>query len=356
MNPRLAQLRDKLVAYGVDGFLSLDAVTNSYLSGFSGSTSAIAVTLDRAIFITDFRYTEQARMEVTGFKLREATNSLTEEISTTVRHTGARKVGFEPDRLSFKSYQELREKLGSIELEPTPALVSNLRAVKDRAELDAIRRAAEIASRVIGEVPSMLREGISETDLAAELEYRIRKSGAADSSFDTIALFGERSCLPHGKPSTKRLKSGDLMMVDLGARVDGYNSDLTRTWVYRRIQTARAEEIYAIVQTAQQAALRAVRAGMSCAELDAAARSVIEKSGYGTNFGHGLGHGVGLEIHESPRISAKSTDRLEDGMVITIEPAIYIPGEGGVRIEDLVLVTRTGCQILTDADKSFAVV
>jgi Xaa-Pro aminopeptidase len=356
MSARLDALRDRLSASEVDALLSLDAVTNDYLSNFSGSTSAVIVTAGRAVLVTDFRYREQARAEVSGFELREASDSYMREVCKALSDTGARKVGFEPDRMTVKLYREVGEWLSTVELVAVDGLVSKLRACKDRVELEKIRRAAEIASAVVSEVPSIVKEGVSERELASEIEYLIRNKGADGSSFDPIALFGERSSLPHGKPSDRRLASGDIVLVDLGARCNGYNSDLTRTWVYHRILTARTKEIYEIVKSAQEASLAAVKAGISCADFDAVGRAVIQESGYGDSFGHGLGHGVGLEVHEFPRISAQSADQLEEGMVITVEPGIYIPGEGGVRIEDLVVVTATGCEVLTDAERRFAVI
>ena len=356
MSARLAKLRERLAARELDAFLSFDAITNRYLCGFSGSTSALIVTIERAIFVTDFRYREQARSEMTGFELREAVSSLIAEVCAAIRDTESKKVGFEPEQMTFKSYEEVRTQLSAIELQAAQRLVSDLRAIKDPAEAEKMRRAAQIASEVISDVPLTLAEGMSERELAAEIEYLIRKKGADTSSFDAIALFGERSSLPHGKPSDRRLTSGDIVLVDFGARLNGYNSDLTRTWVYRRIRTARTREVYETVQSAQEAALRAVKPGMSCAKLDAIARDIIKEAGYGDNFGHGLGHGVGLDVHESPRISADSADRLEEGMVTTIEPGIYIPGEGGIRIEDLVLVTASGCKVLTCADKQLTVI
>jgi Xaa-Pro aminopeptidase len=356
MSARLDELRDRLAANEVDALVSLDAVTNDYLSNFSGSTSAVIVTANRAILVTDFRYREQARAEVAGFELREASDSYMREVCQALSDTGARKIGFEPDRMTVKSYHEVQEWLSTVELVAVDRLVSKLRMCKDDGELEKIGRAAQIATAVVTEIPSIVKEGVSERELAAEIEYLIRNKGADGSSFDPIALFGDRSSLPHGKPSERRLASGDIVLVDLGARRNGYNSDLTRTWVYHRIPAGRTKEIYEIVKSAQEAALTALRAGMSCAEFDAVGRNVIRESGYGDNFGHGLGHGVGLEVHEAPRISAQSTDQLEEGMVITVEPGIYIPGEGGVRIEDLVLVTSTGCEVLTDADKRFTVI
>ena len=356
MSARLDELRDRLAACAVDALLSLDVVTNGYLSSFSGSTSAVIITAERAMLVTDFRYREQARAEVAGFELREASDSYMREVCAALRDIGARKVGFEPDRMTVKSYREVREWLSTAELVAVDGLVSKLRECKDSVELERIRRAAAIASGVIAEVPSILNKGISERKVAAEIDYLIRKRGADDSSFGTIVLFGDRSSLPHGKPSDRRLSAGDIVLVDLGARCNGYNSDLTRTWVYHTIVTTRAREVYEIVKSAQVAALNALKAGISCAEFDAVGRTVIEESGYGDYFGHGLGHGVGLEVHEAPRISAQSTERIEAGMVITVEPGIYIPGEGGVRIEDLVLVTAEGCEVLTDAEKRFTVI
>jgi Xaa-Pro aminopeptidase len=356
MSIRLGRLREELARRGLDAFLSFDAVTNAYLSGFTGSTSVAIVTADRAILITDFRYREQACAEVKSFDLHEASDSYMRGVCGALSDIGARKVAFEPERMTFKSYQDVRDRLSTVELVGVQDLVSKLRASKDSVEQENIRRAAAIASDVMREVPAIARTGISERELAAEIEYLIRKNGADGPAFDALVLFGERSSLPHGKPSDRRLEDGDIVLVDIGAKCNGYNSDLTRTWVYRRISATRAKEVYEIVKSAQKAALDFLKAGVWCAELDAEARSIIRESGYSDNFGHGLGHGVGLEVHESPRISAQSTDKIQENMVVTIEPGIYLPGEGGVRIEDLVLVTATGCEVLTEVDKTFTII
>jgi len=356
MSERLGRLREELANRGVDGFLSFDAVTNAYLSGFTGSTSVVIVSVDRAILVTDFRYREQARAEVKSFDVREANDSYIRGVCAALSDVGARKVAFEPDRMTFKSYQDVRDRLSSVELVAVQDLVSKLRACKDRVEQENIRRAAAISSSVMREVPAIIKAGMSERELAAEIEYLIRKNGADGPAFEALVLFGERSSLPHGKPSDRCLQTGDIVLVDIGAKFNGYNSDLTRTWVYRRIGANRAKEVYEIVKSAQKAALDLLKVGVWCAELDAEARSIIRESGYSDNFGHGLGHGVGLEVHESPRISAQSTDKIQENMVITMEPGIYLPGEGGVRIEDLVLVTATGCEVLTEVDKTFTVI
>jgi Xaa-Pro aminopeptidase len=356
MSERIARLREGLVAEGLNAFLSFDAVTNQYLSGFSGSTSVVIVAAHRSVLITDFRYREQAHVEVLDFELREAKDSYMREVCTVLDDVGVRKVGFEPERMTFKSYQDVRDRLSSIELVGVQDLVSGLRACKDPVEQEKIRRAAAIGSSVMREIPSVVRAGMSEKELAAEVEYLIQEKGADGRAFEALVLFGERSSLPHGKPSDRRLESGDIVLVDMGAKCSGYNSDLTRTWVYHRIPSTRAKEIYEIVRLAQKAALDFLKAGVWCAEVDAVARAIIRESGYGENFGHGLGHGVGLEVHESPRVSAQSTDRVQENMVLTIEPGIYIPGEGGVRIEDLVLVTASGGKVLTEVDSTFTVI
>ncbi len=356
MSKRLGRLREELAGRDLDAFLSFDAVTNTYLSGFSGSTSVVIVTAYRAIFVTDFRYREQARAEVNGFDIREVSDSYMRGICAALSDIGARRVGFEPERMTYKSYQDVRDRLSTVELVPVQDMVSKLRTCKDPVEQGNIRRAASIASSVMCEIPSVIRAGMSERELAAEIECRIRKNGADGPAFEAVVLFGERTSLPHGKPSDRRLVEGDIVLVDIGAKSNGYNSDLTRTWVYRKISATRAKEIYEIVRSAQRAALDFLKAGVWCAELDAVARSIIRESGYSDNFGHGLGHGVGLEVHEAPRISAQSTDKIQQDMVVTIEPGIYVPGEGGVRIEDLVLVTAAGCEVLTEVDKTFTII
>ncbi|HNR33071.1 MAG TPA: M24 family metallopeptidase, partial [Candidatus Hydrogenedentes bacterium] len=234
-------------------------------------------------------------------------------------------------------------------------IVSRQRQVKDADEIARVRAAAELADEVIMEVAGGLREGMTEREAAARIEFAFKARGAAGASFDTIALFGARSSLPHGMPGDKRLEKGDIVLIDCGCRRDGYCSDLTRTFAFDTIPGAWFEEIYAVTLTAQEAALEALRPGMLCREADAIARNLIRDAGYGAHFGHGLGHGVGIEIHEAPRLNVESDTVIEEGMVVTVEPGIYLPGRGGVRIEDLVVITRDGCAILSRTPKQLKV-
>jgi Xaa-Pro aminopeptidase len=240
-------------------------------------------------------------------------------------------------------------------LKSTPTLVSASRQIKTAEEVERIRAASALAEGVLADVTAAIQAGITERDLAAEFEYEFKRRGASGASFDTIALFGARSSLPHGAPGDTALTHGDIVLLDFGCRLDGYCSDLTRTYAFGRIPSPWFEEVYDLTLTAQTIALEAIRPGKTGREVDAVARDLITEAGYGVNFGHGLGHGVGIEIHEGPRLNKESDTTLVEGMIVTVEPGVYVPGKGGVRIEDLVVVTKDGCEILSSAPKELRV-
>ncbi|MBN2311551.1 MAG: aminopeptidase P family protein [Candidatus Hydrogenedentes bacterium] len=355
MKARLDALRGRIENAGCDALVSMAPPINQYLTGFSGSTSAVLVTAREARFFCDFRYTEQAGAEVwDGYHIEEVADGLAARLGRGLADAGCRSAAFEPDSMTVRERQDI-EAAYSNTLTPAPALVSALRCVKDPAECDKIRAAQSLAEGVLADLLDTLEEGLTERELAAAFEYEFKTRGATGASFDTIALFGARSSLPHGQPGDRALKPGDVVLLDFGCRLAGYCSDLTRTYAFGTMPAAWFNEIYDLTLAAQQAALGAARAGMTCRELDAVARRLIAEAGHGDHFGHGLGHGVGIEIHEAPRVSSRSEAVLEPGTVITIEPGIYIPGQGGVRIEDLVVVTEDGCRNLTTASKELRI-
>jgi Xaa-Pro aminopeptidase len=252
--------------------------------------------------------------------------------------------------VSLQQRQQLGELLPTTELVPVKELVEEMGLVKEEGEIENIRQAVGISDGIFGEIVDFLRPGLGEVEVCAEIEYRMRKKGSERLPFDAIVVSGARSALPHGQPTKKRLQGGDLVTMDYGARVGGYCSDFTRTVVLGQA-SEKQREIYQVCLRAQEEAEAAAKAGMTAVELDGVARQIIADAGYGDNFGHGLGHGLGLEVHEGPRLSPKGQGRLEPGMVVTIEPGIYLPQVGGVRIEDVVVIREDGCEVLTKASK-----
>ncbi len=354
MENRVDALRQGLRTAGCDAFVSLAPPTNQYLAGFRGTTSGVVITADEAYFLCDFRYTEQAGQQVQGYEIREVSGRFVQRVGETLRELGVERVAFEPGYTTVELLEGLQAAYPG-ELVPQPDLVAALRLVKDADEVDRIRRASNLAEGVLADVIEDLKPGMTERELAARIEYEFKRRGASGPSFDTIALFGARSSLPHGEPRDKPLEQGDIVLLDFGCRMDGYCSDLTRTYAFGTIPGDWFEEIYEITLTAQRRALESVRPGMRGREVDAVARDFIAEAGYGPRFGHGLGHGVGIEIHEAPRLNKESDTVLEPGMIVTVEPGIYLPERGGVRIEDLVVVTETGCEILTAAPKELRI-
>lgn len=354
MTTRLDALRAELAQNGCDGFVSFFPPANEYLTGFRGSTSAVIITPTEAQFLCDFRYTEQAGEQVRGFAVEEVAGGLEVAAGERLKQLGVREIAVEPTTLTLEQSLAV-ERAAGITPRPIKGLGTLARMVKDPEERQKLRAASALAEAALEAVLPLLKEGITEAEFVAHLEFEFKKRGASGSSFSPIALFGPRSSLPHGVPGKKALKSGDIVLLDLGCILESYCSDLTRTFVFGTIPGNWFEEIYQVTLTAQLAALQAIKPGVSCRDADAVARDIITDAGYGTYFGHGLGHGVGLEIHEAPRLNQHSDTILQPGMAVTVEPGIYIPGQGGVRIEDLVLVTETGCEILTKLPKELKV-
>jgi Xaa-Pro aminopeptidase len=350
MKDRLAKLRAKLPDHEIDGFLLTAPRNLRYITGFSGSNGCALVGEDEAVFITDFRYKTQAQEQVQGFERRMAKEELFKDLASLSWFDGKRRLGLESTYISIQQEQQLKELLPQTELVPIRELVEQLSVIKEQGEIEKIRRAVEISDRVFEEILEMLRPGIREVDVCAELEYRMRKGGSERLPFDAIVVSGQRSALPHGQPTEKKLQDGDLVTMDFGARIGGYVSDFTRTVVLGQADE-KQRDIYETTLQAQQQAEAAAKAGMLASELDAVARRVIAEAGYGDYFGHGLGHGLGLDVHEDPKLSPKGQRRLASGMVVTIEPGIYIPEMGGVRIEDVVVIGEEGCEVLTQASK-----
>lgn len=351
----LSRLNEVMKAARCDAILISGIENVRYITGFTGSSGALLITENSGVFFTDSRYTEQARKEIKGkIDVREYKKKLP-DLSAAIIGMGLKKVGFEDHDLTFQSYQALKKELDGIKLVPLKERLSLLRGVKTEDELKLISNASDIACKAFEKILPSLKPGNRENDLAVELEYFMRKGGAEGLSFDVIVASGGRSALPHGRASDRRLKTGDPVVIDFGARFKGYHSDETVT-VFIGNASERQRTIYQIVKEAHDRAIDAVRPGAMFSDIDKAARKLIDQAGYGKYFGHGTGHGVGLNVHEAPAISPNSKGMAEEGMVFTIEPGIYIPRHGGVRIEDMVVVTRGGCRVLTKIPKDLTIV
>lgn len=354
MQDRIDRLRVALRDAGCDAFFSLSPAANAYLAGFFGTTSAVIITETEAQFLCDFRYTEQAAEQVRGLDVHEVAGSMETRVGERLKALGVARPAFDATATTVYQADSVQAAFGAA-LNPEPTLLAGLRQVKDAGEIEKLRAASALKEGVLADLLPELQPGITEAGFAARLEYEMKCRGASGPSFAPIVLFGSRSSLPHGMPGSRPLASGDVVLIDFGCIRAGYCSDLTRTYAFGTIPGAWFEEIYSVTLTAQLAALDAVRPGAACRDVDAVARDIIRDAGYGDQFGHGLGHGVGLEIHEAPRLNQQSNAILTPGMAVTVEPGIYLPGRGGVRIEDLVVVTETGCERLTQSPKTLRV-
>jgi Xaa-Pro aminopeptidase len=348
---RVERLTDVLLEHEIDVLLVTDLVNVRYLTGFDGSNAIAVIGPRTRSFATDFRYVEQAAEQVhPSFARARASLDLLEAV-TDLLPSGAVRLGFDDAHMPVRQHERLRGLLpGRVELAPGGGLVERIRAVKDPQEVARIRTAAQLADASFERI---VRDGLigrTEREVAVALEHDMCLRGARRPSFDSIVAAGPHGALPHAQPRDVPIRAGDLVVVDWGAELDGYCSDCTRT-VAAGEPGEDARSVYELVLNAQLAGLKDVRQGRGGREVDAAAREVIEAGGHGERFGHGLGHGVGLEVHEAPRLSQRSEDTLVSGNVVTVEPGVYVPGRFGVRIEDLVLVTESGADVLNGLSK-----
>jgi Xaa-Pro aminopeptidase len=361
---RQKKLRENLATSPFDALLISHLPNIRYLCGFTGSAGFLLVEEAGSVFFTDVRYDTQGREEVKGAKVIIARKSV---LSALGEWIGARRkkwkgwtIGAEAEHLTVAEKKRLADLLPSgVRVRNAPALVERARTVKDTDELDRIRAAVKLGATLFERALAVLRPGVRETEVAAEMEYAARCAGAEEMSFPTIIASGARSALPHGRASEQLIPSGTFVVCDFGVILAGYCSDQTRTVWVGAASGADAEEArhaYESVKEAQEAAIAAVRPGISVGEVDAAARKVLRKARLGRYFTHSTGHGVGLEIHEPPRVAAGQEDVLKPGMVITVEPGVYFPGKWGVRIEDMVAVREDGCEVLTPTSKDFMAV
>ncbi len=320
-----------------------------YFSGFTGGEGAVVITKNRAVLFTDSRYIEQAESEAIGFEVSE-TNDWMKAACRLFERNSLKVIAVEDDSITAAEFRRLSELAYGRDFVMAASKIRTMRMVKTEIELEKIRRAEEIGCRAFEHILDYIKPGIGERDIALEIEYFMKKQGASGLSFDTIAISGKRTSLPHGVPTDKKVEKGDFVTLDFGCVLDGYCSDMTRTVVVGKADEEQ-KKIYNIVKEAQKIGLDTIREGVRCADADKAARDYIAASGFGQYFRHSLGHGVGLLVHELPNLSPRSDFALEKNMVVSCEPGIYIPGFGGVRIEDLVAVTEDGCQNLTRVTK-----
>lgn len=335
-----------------DAILVSDGYNMRYLSGFRGATGYLFLTPGRKVLLTDSRYTTQAKEEAAGFEVMEAGGERGYGVllAELIRETQASSLMFEDQHLIYGDFMKLREACPDICWIPAGEELNRLRIVKTEEELASLARAEAIGDQAFTRILSDIRPGVTELEIAAKLDYYMKEAGAVGNSFDTIVASGLHSAMPHAIPSEKKIEAGDFVTMDFGCVYEGYCSDMTRTIVVGKAD-GKQKEIYRIVLEAQLAALQVIKAGMTGSEVDAVARRVIAEAGYGEYFGHGLGHSVGLFIHEEPRLSPKCHEVLRENVIQTVEPGIYLPGFGGVRIEDLVCVTADGCRNFTHSPK-----
>ena len=358
---RQQRLREHLATTRFEALLISHLPNVRYLCGFTGSAGLLLITEKESVFFTDVRYDTQAHEQVTGARVLIAPKALHHAVGewfAAKRRGRARRwaIGIEAEHFTLGEMKRLSKALPSgVGLRGASAAVERARMVKDEDELESIRAAVRLGASLFERAREVLRLGVKEVEVAAEMEYAARRAGAEQMSFPTIVAAGPRSAMPHGRASDQVIAAGGFVVCDFGVILKGYCSDQTRT-VWMGAVTEEARQVYEAVLRAQQAAIHAVRPGVSVAEVDAAARKVLTEAGLGKNFTHSTGHGVGLEIHEAPRIAAGQREVLRPGMVITIEPGVYFPGKWGVRIEDMVAVGLGGCEILTPTSKDFLAV
>lgn len=348
---RLHRLQERLADNKIDAIFLTSLENIRYLTNFSGSSAFLLITKERGHFITDFRYKTVAEDEIKGYKVVIYKNSIIDEIERLVRKEKVSHLGIEKRNITLEQYQKLTKKIKKIKIVPTLNLVEGLRVIKSPIEVNNIKIAIKRAEKAYKKITSYIKAGISEKEIALRLEYAIKSTGSDRLPFETIVASGYRAALPHAVSVKRLLRNNDPVIIDFGAEYKGYFADITRTSFIGRPINKRQREIYQTVLNAQAEAINLIKPDVKAKDVDAAARKVISKSGYSRYFGHSTGHGVGLMVHELPSISSKSEDILKEGMVFTVEPGIYIPGWGGVRIEDMVLVTKTGCRILTTLPK-----
>jgi Xaa-Pro aminopeptidase len=355
MNNRLQKLRGKLAENEIDGVFITQAENRHYLSGFDGTAGYLLITEKKAVLATDFRYTEQAAGEAPDFEILRIAGNIADWFPGLVSDSGIKKLGFEAGDVTFNFHRQLNDGLKKkkiiTKIVPVNGLVESLRAIKDPGEIEFIRKSAAITDAAFERVEGSMKAGMTEKQVAWELEKSLRENGSQSLPFDIIVASGPRAALPHAKPSDRVINEGEPVLIDMGARYAGYASDLSRTiCIGSPDETFR--KVYRTVLDAQTAAVSIIKAGITGHQADSISREIIEKAGYGEAFGHSLGHGVGMAAHELPRLGPGSKEILTEGMVFTVEPGVYLSGWGGIRIEDTVVMEQGKVRVLSHARKA----
>lgn len=354
MKERVERLQEKLRRQPLEALLITHLANRRYLSGFDGSSGVLLVGPERCFLVTDFRYREQAEQQAPHCIVRPWQDDLPKSLAPLLAEAGWKQLGFEKKDLTYALYQELSDGLDTV-LVPVDGLVEALRMVKDEAEIEIMKNGAACLDLAFSHILTLLKPGLTEEEVSVELEFFLRRLGAEGSSFRFIVASGERGAMPHGVASAKKLAAGELVTMDFGAVFESYTTDMARTVCLGK-PDSRQEAIYEVVREAQRQAAAALKPGMTAKEVDAVAREIIKEAGFADQFGHGLGHGVGLETHELPLLSFRSEAVLEAGMVVTVEPGIYLPGWGGVRIEDMMLITASGAESMTHSARELMII
>lgn len=350
---KLERLRASMEKVNVDGFLITSTYNRRFMTNFTGSAGVVLISQKEAKFITDFRYIEQAGKQAVDFEIVQHTGTIIEEVGKQAKGMNISKLGFEQDHMTFATYKAYEKAIDG-QLMPLSGVIENLRLIKTSSEIKILKEAAAIADAAFTHILDFIRPGVTELDVSNELEFFMRKQGATSSSFDIIVASGVRSALPHGVATGKIIEKGDFITLDYGAYYNGYVSDITRTLAVGK-PSEELINIYDIVLEAQLRGMAGIKPGMTGKEADALTRNLIEEKGFGQYFGHSTGHGIGLEVHEGPALSLRSDIILEPGMAVTVEPGIYLPGIGGVRIEDDTIVTLDGNEALTHSSKELII-
>ena len=346
---RIQRVREKLKKEQLDAIVVTDSYNLRYLANFTGTTGIAVISQDDAVFITDFRYTQQAAKQAVGYTIRQNVQEIFAEVNDYLNELNLKRVGIEANQMNVATYLHIKS-LFSVEIVETRNFIEQLREVKEEEELDIIRQACDITDQAFEHILTFTRPGVREIEVANELERFLKSKGATAMSFDTIVASGVRSAMPHGVASEKIIEEGDMVTLDFGCYYKGYSSDMTRTIAVGQVNP-KLKEIYEIVLEAHELVNQQAKAGMTGKEIDAIARDYIKARGYGEYFGHGLGHGLGLNVHELPGVNARSEQIVEENMVITNEPGIYIDGLGGVRIENDLIVKSNGVEIINRSPK-----
>ncbi|MFN2364721.1 MAG: aminopeptidase P family protein [Halarsenatibacteraceae bacterium] len=352
---RINKLKNLRTEKELDAIMITSKKNRFYFSKFTGTAGTILITDSDNYFITDFRYIDQAKKQTEGFEIIEISKNKNKNLIKFLNDHNLKKIGFEDGDLSYKQYQELTNIDSDKEYSPLSDEINEFRMIKDDEEVETIKEAIKITEKALKKIITYIEPGMKEREVAAELEYYLRKLGGDGPSFDFIVASGKRSALPHGVASDKIIETGDFITLDFGTYYKGYCSDMTRTIVVGEPDEKQVE-IYNIVLNAHLEVIDKIKPGMTGQKADQIAREIIEEAGYGDNFGHGLGHGLGIEVHEEPRLSTTSEEVLKPGMIVTDEPGIYLPDWGGVRIEDDLVITEDGCKSLNQSNKELIII